>query len=584
MARSTYTSEGEEYDSEIAEKATEQVGKFLGMDVDPNLRGPINALVGRLLPELRPKAESVARSATELFLQKINRPELTPKAASYVSAVVGYGIALAPQLLGFFSTAKEYWSTLSETNKKLDLVSSEGRKNNFIVDEEREHSFRSVKLSLKENVGGLINAAPQIYDKIITDKLDKAYEPIQREIKAQFKSQYSDRYLSDYEKERYEQHLENQLRESPGDLADAFAASDKLMEKSKGVQDFVKNYGTTIITPLTTHLIQKNIRDKHNQSNRPSIFSMIEELSAKVKNEPGAQSYHLWGEQRNLSDAIQVLMAETHKRKYKTKSELSGKALEKIADQIAIAVETGELKPMELVALIGQNMLVKNKSGEMASDQEVEKAIDEAIKRTTKEQPVNTKEQIASLGLTEDDVHHIFQDAKNNPEQLALLAAITPVQVTMQQTGLKKSQVRTLIRKTHNKIMADVEDAFLELASKSVEELQALGFSKKEANDVQAIAIRAEEEGREVISQSIGNAKKPGVEKYVLKALSKGAEIGAWTKRVNGERSEEEVSKSLRNLGDAVNQEDQKSRRNVKSRGASHRKAVEDSDTVERER
>jgi hypothetical protein len=587
MAKNRHTNE-DEYDSEIAEKTTAQVGKFLGMDLDPSLRTAMNVVVGRMLPELRPKAETVARSATKLFLQKINRPDLAPKAGDIVSSVVGYGIAVLPQALGFFSTAQEYWKTLSETNKKFSLVSSEGRKNNFIIDEERENSFRSVKLSFKENLGELVNAAPQIYDKVITDKLNKAYSPIQQKIDQLYDENKPNGYVYESQEKYLRNQIELQLKNDPGELADAFTQSSELAKKSEGVQDFVKNYGTTVVTPLATHLIQKSIRDKHNQSSKQSIYSMIEELAAKVKNEPGARSYHLWGEQRTLTDAIQVLFAETHKRKYKTKVELSGQALEDMSTQIATVIETGELKPMELVALIGQNALVKNKSGELASPEEIEKALDETIKRTTKEHPINTKEQIASLGLTEDDVKNIFKDAKDNPEQLALLAAITPIHVTMQQTGLKKKDVRNLIRKTHNKIMADVEDAFLELSSKSVDELKELGFSKKEANDMQSIAIRAEEEGREIISQSIGNDKNPGIEKYVLKALSKGAELGTWTKRVNGERTEAEVSESLGNLGKAVDEEDKKSRKSthhgVKSKGKSHRHAVEETDTAERER
>lgn len=537
---SDYTTKaGDKLESFAADKIADKAGEFLGLDMDRNAASALHSLLNRfVIPPVRRKAEDITRIGTEQLFKALGKEDKIPQAQKVLAKVIGYGITAFPQIVSFWDSTREAYRQLARMGSDTASVHKESKKDNFILSELRSETYGEIRSMYAQNVVGIINLLPNAISKYYEDQINEAYKPIKDEVDAQwetYKKANPRRAFSDWDEDRFRNEVIEDLEET-GRFKEDFERYAWVEKSVAGKKEPIEQYGT-LLMPFVTNQVQKMLGRKHAaRDSSERLFSMIGELAAEIRKNPEGQQFRMAGEYVTLPEAIELLFKETHARRYgKGGGDLPPSRLGEISEQIANAITYDKLNPMALVDLIGRKNIVLNKNGELASEEQADKAIDDVITLYAKQKPLDAAAYYKDSELTKEMLKQLFEDSKDNKQDLAVLASMFPVNVTMEATGMKRNQVRGLLRRAHHQYYSTIERSVLTLANMPDEELKKFKLTNKEIAELKTIAVKVDEAGRDAVDKAVGAESKPGVERIVAKAIAHGAEL-PWTERVRGQR------------------------------------------------
>ena len=255
-------------------------------------------------------------------------------------------------------------------------------------------------------------------------------------------------------------------------------------QKEKISDDMLKSFGP-VVGAFGTATVRQNIssREKENASHfENTALDKIEHLYKQVLDKGAVKSI----DGKPLKGYIKEIFQLHQKNMGQSRvGERLNDKLDYACEQIASAIERGRMHPMALVHLVGEREIVKKEGKSIATQTEVNNALDAMCEKMPAKFNVDANEYISESTMTEDDLKHILLNLRGEARDLFM--EIIPDEVLLH-LGVTQEDIHETHLRTKNQFAKLLTTALMDMASMSEEELKAAKLTDAEIKLVYDLA------------------------------------------------------------------------------------------------
>lgn len=320
-------------------------------------------------------------------------------------------------------------------------------------------------------------------------------------------------------------------------------------------------YGQAIMPEFIMPMVEDSRKEFQKTMPKVTALEMISSLNQQLTHNPDVRTFEVPKTKQNFS-LTEYVMAVFRQHEEDMKAlgtegrdgigERLKEPLRKAADQIAKAMEEGDMSPLGLICLVGEGKIVRAGGKAIARSEDIAREIARVGQHfTANSAKTDKKEYFANASFNLNQLKHIFGVLKG--EEKAVFASIFPDTI-LEEAGWKLEEVKQMRRDTHrdyHAVLAHVVEGLAAFAGK----LEESNVTKEEVAQLKKAAAAIREGGVESAREFKAKPGKDGIEAVAANALvSLMQHMGTITPRdiLKAGRAELEKSASPTDKGDSA--------------------------------
>ena len=538
--------------------------KYLGIKLDPMQRTVMESVISLGLGSVRRFGEQLFGRGLERGLKLIGTDVDNQTIVKTGTKVFGYALAAGPQLTAYYSTVADYLKQVKNIRGLYPELSKQARKENVIFQDARDFAKAKFGQNFKESTFGLVAALPQFWIKYWDDYQAEAKGEFSPHLNAAFEEKKKEENYKPIplynevgklltETEAFEKkYMESADTPEANRYRAAVAKADNYIDPISAVTG--RKAPVSLLpgfaTPLISGIVRKILGDAEEVKSHDLLFTYADALVKEIKKRPSENIIVLDRKQVTVEDAVVSLFEQAHKKRYGNTDTLPPKKLREVCSHIASALVNDGLSPTALIELAGQKEIILNQQGELIEPEKLNALIETHLARSKTHRDINASVYAADSGIEREDLQQIFDDAKGNIEELAMLAAIFPMKVTMEMTGKSRGEVHRISKKAAHHAVNGLEQIFSELVQKPDETLLDMGLNAKEVEALRDMVSSIRLEGRGILAETLKeNDEKGDTIKTSLAKAFVAKKQESFTERVAGDNKKASYKDIIGNGG-----------------------------------
>jgi hypothetical protein len=227
-------------------------------------------------------------------------------------------------------------------------------------------------------------------------------------------------------------------------------AEEKLGNNEAGMGGVARNLTNSLTGPIADRFKQSSEHKLKKSLTAYSTLEMILELEKQLTDKPDARSFTTpgrRGESYSLEEYVMRLMMHHQKEmadispdhteiRPALKDDLAA-----VAGVVAKAIHDGDIAPMELVRLVGEGKLIKNRGRAIADVADVKQLIEKEAPKQEAFIHIDPKEYFDKSPLTKADLKHALDHLKGDEQRL--FASMVPIAV-LQEAGMSAKEAKAM--------------------------------------------------------------------------------------------------------------------------------------------
>lgn len=255
-------------------------------------------------------------------------------------------------------------------------------------------------------------------------------------------------------------------------------------------------------------MYQDSLRVAHEQANaRPTALTMITELARALKDNPQASDFYVPGAHREVPLAQYIALTFKGHQEDMTKLDADCVHIRKSLDadlmrasqQIAHAIQEGNLSPLMLVRLVGERQVIKNNGRSIANKKDVEHAIAKLSGKVKNYAQVDEKEFFE--GFSKQDMKEALGKLEGVERQLLIASAPRQIALGLGVSEAEYDKSQEVAGSSHKDTLAHVVAG---LGVQGAEKLKQAGFGDEDIAEIQEAADAIARDGARALGKFTG--------------------------------------------------------------------------------
>ena len=513
----------------IDKKSGDILGGLVNVPIPRELAGLVDSAVDYandfVAPRLEQGVEAVARGSMSPFVKDSDKLDRRIKLAS---TVAGYGFSQIKTLIAYYKSTTGFRKEFTQTAQKLDRVFRANdqmggvlgvmKSDNKVIANARKKVSNNFGKSVSIDTISILKSLPLSMAKKLRDDEKKGIEEgFVHKIPGLGKSEEDKRKIARADELRIKkiQDKKNFSNKDSNELSKLL----REIPSAKDQEDKIKKFGIPLAN-LTGKVLEDNVAKKlFPEGSSYMAYDMIMHLSELSKKERGVQSVADKSVKAhgkavfNTEVSIERYVREIFQQHLRDSGfeEIGERRLEKLDEMvapIADAIKKGDLDPLALVNLVGDEKLLGEQGTFMASERAAMAEVEHQLKILPYKETYGVKKFYSDYAYTKDDMRQILANLKG--EEKSFFVSVMPDDVLIA-AGMKQKEIIET-RATYKKTLCEkAVNMVTELGKMDKETLEKLNLTDSEIKYIQ---------GFEKDLQKLDEEKRP---EYIDRAI-KGCE------------------------------------------------------------